>query len=115
MTQGTSKDKWQSIQNIDLMKRKPNEWAKIYNMQLIENIPDQLWNEYEWSFNLQNLKYWLLPDKNGEFDKAAEMEMRAQELRRDLFVNADPGERYVLENKKYIETEWCRRKLSFMI
>jgi hypothetical protein len=106
------KNKWEPINNIDPMKRKPWEWAKIYNVKLISPSPEDLWSEYEWAYNLPNLKYVPIPDKYGEFDKANEMELRAIELRRDLFIGADLGERHVLEKeKRYIETEWVRKNL----
>ena len=107
-------DRWKSIENIDVNRHKPNEWAKLYHMKLIKNTIDDLWNEYEWAYYLfKDLKYQPLPDKNGDYEKANSMEMRALEIRRDLFMNADEGEKYVLQTR-YIETEWVRRKSTFI-
>lgn len=108
-------DKWEVVANIDPMRRKPYEWARIYLMELITPAPELLMNEYEWAYTLMSgeFKYNLLPDKNGDFDKSGLMELRAMELKRDLFMGADMGERYVLQ-KQYIETEWLRRKMTFM-
>lgn len=106
-------EKWEPINNADLMRRKPLEWARIYNIKLLEPPPDVLWNEYEWAYNMLAFNYEFIPDKEGDFDKAGLMELRAMELKRDLFIGADMGERYVLE-KQYIETEWLRRKLKFI-
>lgn len=102
--------KWMPIEKVDSMKRKPNEWAKIYHMQLFGDIPNRLWSEYEWAYNLSDLQRCLLPDKNDDFEQAGLMELRADELRRDLFMGADIGEKEVLK-EKYIETEWIRMKL----
>jgi hypothetical protein len=106
-------EKWEPIANIDPVRRKPLEWARIYLIKLTEPPPDIIWNEYEWAYNMINMNYILLPDKDGDFDKAGLMELRAMELKRDLFVSADMGERFVLE-KQYIETEWMRRRISFV-
>ena len=106
--------KWQPIENIDVNRRKPNEWAKIYRMKLIKNTLDDLWTEYEWAYYLmKDLQYVLLPDKNGDYDKANNMELRAMEIKRDLFMGADEGEKYVLQ-RQYIETEWARRRSTFI-
>jgi len=107
-------NKWQPIENIDVNRRKPEEWAKIYHMKLIKNTISDLWNEYEWAYYLsKDLKYQLLPDKNGDYEKANNMEMRALEIKRDLFMSADEGEKYVLQSQ-YMETEWCRRRSTFI-
>ena len=106
------KNKWEPIDNVDPMKRKPLEWAKIYNIKLLNYTSEPLWSEYEWAYNLINLRYVPIPDKYGEFDKSNDMELRALELNRDLFMGADLGERHVLEKEKhFIETEWIRKKL----
>lgn len=106
-------NKWVPIPNVDPLRRKPHEWAKIYHIKLHDKVKDDIWSEYEWAYNLFKLKYTLIPDKNGEYDKANEMELRALELKRDLFMGADDGEKYVLE-KQYIETEWIRSKNLFI-
>lgn len=113
--QNNFSDKWEVVSNVDPMRRKPLEWARIYLMELITSPPEVLMNEYEWAYSLMSglFKYNLLPDKNGDFDKSGLMELRAMELKRDLFMGADMGERYVLQ-KQYIETEWLRRKMTFM-
>lgn len=115
------KDKWEPIQDLDFSRRKPDEWARIYFIKLVGAIPIVLWNEYEWAYHLPNLKYYPMPDRNkkGElldsYDKSASMEMRAISLRRDIFMGADLGEKYVLETEgKYIETEWVRKRLTLM-
>lgn len=114
------KEKWDPIKDVDPAKRRPTEWAKIYLVELVGDIPNSLWNEYEWAYNFSKLDYRLLPDRNkdgsllGTYEKAEDMEMRAMELKRDLFMGADIGEKYVLQ-EKYIETEWVRRKLSLSI
>ena len=112
------KDKWVPVSTVDFSRRKPKEWAKIYNVQLLDVI-DGIWSEYEWAYNFSNLKYYPLPDNNNMidpvFERAAEMELRALELRRDIFMGADIGERHLLETKnRYIETEWVKRKLTLI-
>ena len=62
---------------------------------------------------MKDLQYVLLPDKNGDYDKANNMELRAMEIKRDLFMGADEGEKYVLQ-RQYIETEWARRRSTFI-
>ena len=113
-------NKWIPVQTVDPMKRKPKEWANIYHIQLLE-VVDGLWNEYEWAYNLSELKYLPLPDKNekGEildtFDTASEMELRAMELKRDIYLGASIGEAHLLDTKKkYIETDWIRHKLNLL-
>lgn len=111
-----SNSKWEEVENIDFKKRKPNEWAAIYKVKIFGYIPDELWSEYEWAYNLTNLKYMLLPDRDEDgdlldtFEKSEEMEMRAIELKRDIFTTADMGEKLVL-NDKFIETDWINKKL----
>ena len=106
-------NKWNPISNVDYSKRTPSEWAKIYNMELIGDVRKVLWSEYEWAYNVPNLKYYPVPDKNGEYEKTAEMELKAIELRRDLFMGADMGERHLLETEgKYIETDWIRKRAA---
>ncbi len=113
-------DKWEPIDDYDPAKRKPREWAKIYNLELIGDIPNSLWSEYEWAYNLiTRLKYYPLPDtsKDGtqldSYENATLQELRAMELNRDLYMGADLGEKKVLE-EKYIETQWVRQKLNFL-
>lgn len=113
-------NKWVPVSTVDPMKRKPKEWANIYNIQLLEPL-DGLWNEYEWAYNLSEIKYYPLPDKNAKgetldtFDKASEMEFRALELKRDVYMSAGIGEKHLLETKKkYVETDWVRHKLNLL-
>ena len=101
------------ITNPDFTKRTPNEWAKIYGIKLTENIVG-LWDEYEWAWNFPALSY--LPEKklsNGfyDFDSITEKETRASFLRRDLFVNADIGEKNILK-ERYIQTAWVRMNIN---
>lgn len=98
---------WHPVEDVDLHKRKPEEWAKIYGLKLLNNPSNNLWSEYEWAYNFTELSYY---PAHQDFDKISEMEMRAFELRRDLFVGADIGEKEVLKTK-YIETQWCLNKL----
>ena len=68
------------------------------------------WNEYEWAYNFTKLSYKpILKDEDGfpDWDKISEKEMRAQYLKRDLFLGADMGEKEILK-QKYIETQWVR-------
>lgn len=103
---------WQPIQDPDITKRTPQEWAKIYNIELLTDI-NGLWNEYEWAWNFPNLSY--IPSKKTkdgyyDFDSITEKENRASFLRRDLFLGADDGEKIILKDK-YIETTWLRKHL----
>lgn len=107
--------KWEPVGNIDLSRRKAQEWAKIYKVELLDApIDDRLWSEYEWAYNFLNSKY--RPDlsvaENIEdfYEEFAEKEMRAIELRRDVFMGATLGEKEIL-NERYIETEWCRNRI----
>lgn len=109
-------EKWEIVEPIDLSRRKAQDWAKIYFVELLEEpIDDRLWSEYEWAYYFFNMNY--RPDtknfKNYDegLEKFAEMEMRAFEIRRDVFLGASIGEREIL-NERYIETEWCRGRLS---
>ena len=120
MDKNVLKDKWEPVENVDYSKRKPKEWAKIYNIHLLEEI-DGIWSEYEFAYMLSSLKYRPLADEtnsNIEFDsyeKSALMELRALELRRDLFYGADPGELSILrDDKLYVETHWVKRKLNLI-
>lgn len=102
-------EKWQPIQDPDITKRTPLEWAKIYNIKLLNEVPGW-WIEYEWAYNFDNLDY--IPSKTNEdglpdWDSITEKEMRAQFLKRDLFLGADYGEKEILKTK-YIETNWIR-------
>lgn len=102
-------EKWVPIPNPDISKRKPNEWAKIYLIKLIDQPNHELWSEYEWAYHfITDLGYY--PDTE-DFDSMSEKEMRAIELRRDLFLGADIGENEILKSK-YIETAWVKSKLK---
>lgn len=102
-----SAEKWVPVPNPDVLKRRPNEWAKIYKIKLLDNNTSTLWSEYEWAYNFPDLSYY--PDTD-DFDRMSEMEMRAYELRRDIFLGADIGEKEVLK-EKYMETHWVRTKM----
>ena len=103
-----------SIDDIDLSKRKPNEWANIYNIELIEDIPQSLWSEFEWAYHICNMDYKFKKDSGSkdEYEKAEQMEMRAMLIKTDIFKTADIGEKYMLKNK-YIETEMIKSILNF--
>lgn len=103
------------VNDIDLAKRRPIEWAKIYKMELKSKV-DGLWSEYEWAYRLNDLDYTLLPDRgpnNKLLDsnfESEEMEIRALSIKADLFKNADAGEKLLLK-EKYINTEMVKQKL----
>lgn len=105
-------EKWQPVQNPDLTKRTPDEWAKIYGVKLTSQIAGW-WNEYEWAYNFSTLKYTpFKKDDDGfpDWDGIADKEMRAQFIKRDIFLGADMGEKEVL-NEKYMETNWIRNHI----
>lgn len=94
--------------NIDMSKRTPEEWAKIYNLK-IYNVPRKLWSEFEWAYNLSNLDYqYILKDDSSELSE--QMELRAFEIKNMIFQFADSAEKSILKNK-FIETEWIKKKL----
>ncbi|MNJ90466.1 hypothetical protein D3C87_80630 [compost metagenome] len=112
----SNNEKWEEIENIDLSRRKAHDWARIYLIELMEEpTDDRLWSEYEWSYYVFNAKYRakITDFKNyeNELEKFGELEMRAFNIRRDLFLGASIGEKEILKDK-YIETEWCRKKLG---
>jgi hypothetical protein len=118
---GDLNDRWQPIMDIDPMKRKPREWAVIYCFELAPPISDDLWSEYEWAYHVSfDLRYRLLPDRNksgkllDSYDKSSDMELRAMDLKRDLFMGADIGEKYIFNEGKYIETEWVKKRLLLL-
>lgn len=111
-------DKWEPVEDIDFSRRTAHEWAKIYLVELLEeSTDDRLWSEYEWAYNFLNMKYRPRIDdveKLEEYlEKFAEKEMRAIELRRDIFMGASLGEKEILK-ERYIETEWVRKRLSVL-
>jgi|SRR3712207_6128874 len=102
-------EKWEPIQNIDITRRTPEEWAKIYNVKLVNNVGGW-WDEYEWAYNFDGLAY--LPnkfndDKTPDWESISEKELRAAFIKRDLYLGADMGEKEVLKTQ-YIETNWVR-------
>lgn len=108
---------WEMIEDIDFSRRKAIDWAKIYKAELLEKPKDdRAWSEYEWAYNFLNMQY--RPDiknasKLDEFlEEFSEKEMRAMEIRRDVFMGASVGEKEILQ-ERFIETEWCRNKLGF--
>ena len=49
-----------TVEDIDRQKRKPNEWAKIYNIKLIEcDDYNALQNEYEWAWEMMHSYKYL--------------------------------------------------------
>ena len=100
--------KWQPIQDTDMTKRTPEEWAKIYNIKLTEEATG-FWSEYEWAYNFDKLSYVPIFEDDGvyDWDKIANWELRAMNIRRDIFMGADMGEKDILK-QKYIETQWLR-------
>jgi hypothetical protein len=118
MNQDLLNDVWDPISDIDKAKRLPTEWANIYHVKLISEVPYELWTEIEWSFYMSNMEYYPLPDRDNKgklldsYDKSSMMEMKAMKLKRDLFKSADMGEKYILDiEKKFIETEWAKRRM----
>lgn len=109
-----------SIEDVDLVKRTPLEWAKIYNFKIFGNIKNDLWSEYEWAYNLSNIDYMTLPDRNSQgklletSEKSENMEIRAMMLKADLFKYADMGEKHVLKSR-YVETDAVRYKLNLKV
>ncbi len=102
---------WQPVQDVDITKRWPNEWAKIYGVQLIEPYDMQLINEYEFAYNFVN-KYNYIPIKKTneglpDFDAITDKELRASFINRDIFKGADIGEKALLKYG-YVETQWYR-------
>ena len=102
--------KWESVESVDYSRRKQNEWEKIYGIKLLSEIDDRIWSEYEWSYHMCKEDYKSI---HKDFEKIAIMEMRAMELRRDIFMGANLSEREIL-SKNYIETEWVRKKLNVL-
>jgi hypothetical protein len=103
-------EKWEPVENLDHSRRTANDWANIYGICI--DIPNdgRFWSEYEWAYYMCNADY--LP-KTKDFERLSAMEMRALELRRDMFVAANINEREVLV-EKYIETDWVRKKLNVL-
>ena len=105
---------WQPIQNPDITLRTPEEWAKIYNIKLLSNVGNCMWNEYDWAWNFPNLIYEpAKKTKDGfyDFESVTEKEERADFLRRDLFLGADLGEKEILK-ERYIQTNWLRTHIN---
>lgn len=105
-------DKWEIVENVDLSRRKPHDWANIYKVKLLETPPDtdRSWSEFEWAYYFIDADYTSL---DGDFERLAEIEMRAMELKRDLFMGASVGEKDILKSR-YIETEWVRKRLNII-
>jgi len=97
--------------NVDLSKRTPSEWAKIYNFKLYNKI-NTLWTEFEWAYNVPNLDYEFIK-KNDSYELAEQMELRAFEIKCLIFKLADNIEKKILK-EKYIETEWIKKKLIIL-
>ena len=106
----TKNAKWEPVEFPDYSRRKMEEWANIYGISINVEDDGRLWSEYEWAYNMCNADY--VP-KTKDFEKLSAMEMRALELRRDIFVSATTNEREILV-KKYIETDWVRKKLNVL-
>ena len=102
-----------NVSDVDQMKRKPLEWAKIYCVKLIDcPDTDKLMNEYEWAWTLlHNYKYMPIQDTD-DFETAAEKELRAEMLAMDIYLNAEEKEKYLLDkNNEYIITGFIRYKM----
>lgn len=103
-------EKWEYLSDVDSTRRLPQDWAKIYYIKPLSQLPqDRLWSEYEWAYNFVNVQY--IPLNFNKTEKTSEMELRATLLRRDLFIGADESEKNILENQ-YIETLWAKRMLK---
>ena len=103
-------DIWQPIEDVDMTKRFPEEWARINGISIINCTKNELMNEYEFAYWLPSWNY--VPVKKTadgimDFDSIAEREMRLTYIRRDIFMGADYGERLML-NDNYVETVWIR-------
>jgi hypothetical protein len=94
---------------VDQIKRYPKEWAKIYKIQLVNDEINEMWSEFEWAYNLFNLDYMLIPT-NDDYEESELMEMRAMDIKRDIFQNADYGEKLMLK-ERYIDTSWVRQQM----
>lgn len=104
-------DTWEPVQDVDITKRWPVEWAKIYGVELKEPYDMKLMNEYEFAYNFVN-NYDYIPIKKmtdglPDFDAIADKELRASLINRDIFKGADVGERALLKYN-YVETQWYR-------
>ena len=108
------------VPDVDKFSRRYTEWAKIYHFQLIERN-DDVCSEYEWAWNVvHSLKYRFLPDMHNHkydydtYDQAAEKELRAINMVRDMLMMADPGEKLLLteENALFRETTWVKKMLK---
>jgi hypothetical protein len=107
---------------VDPVYRKPNEWARIYNIHLIDRA-DNICSEYEWAWNMTNkYKYYPLPDiqEDGSFDfdsfdKSNEFEGRAQDIARNIYIHADVGEKSLIDkDMNYVETNWVKHNLKLL-
>jgi hypothetical protein len=101
--------KWEFVENVDYARRTAHEWAKIYLVELLEEpIDNNMWSEFEWAYNLFTMRY--RPD-TIDMDAFSELEQRAMELRRDVFMGANLTEKNML-NEAYVETDWVRKRLT---
>jgi len=99
------------ITDVDLTKRKENEWEDIYHVKITDgeiDVGDM--NEFEFAYKLTKSKYYLQPAKQSknkdlDYDVAEQMEMRAMKIVRDIFSNADRIEKEQLE-QRYIATKY---------
>lgn len=108
---------WESVEGIDFSRRKAKEWASIYKIELLEEPKDdRLWSEYEWAYNFLEMNYRPIINDIKKMDdileEFGEKELRAIEIRRDIFMGASIGEKEILE-ERFIETEWIRNRLGF--
>ena len=106
-------DIWKQIEDVDMTKRFPEEWARINGISIINCTKNELMNEYEFAYWLPSWNY--VPVKKTadgimDFDSIAEREMRLTYIRRDIFMGADYGERLML-NDNYVETVWIRNNV----
>lgn len=95
------------LTDIDTTKRKEEDWEKIYHIKITDGIIESSpIDEFEFAFYLQRKKYYLLPDKNNNFEKATEMENRAMKIYRDIYSTADRHEKILLKSGEFIKTQY---------
>ena len=97
------------INDVDLKPRSEEDWAKIYSIELTKNdvLSASLMNEFEWAWRMMyELNYYPV-EQNGTFDKAEQMEIRANDIITSILMNADPNEMKILRNqKRFIQTKY---------
>ena len=105
------------VDNPDIEKRKPKEWAAKYFIKLVgrQHVPNKLMNEYEFAWHYVNNALSFIPISDGinEYDTTSNFNLRANGLVADMYINATLGERNELR-KKYIDTSFIRRQLKYV-